>query len=259
MTAELAVPAAGQAASTAASAAVQLVKATLTEVPSAGLNTGSLTAEANAGPLVFDFNPSTVRISHTAPPQLKGGLPTGDLNAQLALLGDTLIDLDKLIFTGLTTKPTCERLLQWSFPATGVSANGDATATPIQLVFTWGASLSFPAVFVRQTTINYTRFVADGTPILAEVSLKLYIPNGGQGAPGPSQNPTSGGPAGRSTRVLDSSGCLASLAYATYDRPGAWRLVARANGIDDPLRVRPGTVLYLPQRAEPEPGTGARR
>ena len=39
---------------------------------------------------------------------------------------------------------------------------------------------------------------------------------------------------------------LASVAYAEYGDPTAWRAVARFNGIDDPLRCRPGTRLLLP-------------
>lgn len=48
---------------------------------------------------------------------------------------------------------------------------------------------------------------------------------------------------------------------AAYGRPGAWRNVARANRITDPLRVRPGTEIFLPNLDEladfDEPATAA--
>jgi hypothetical protein len=244
------------AASTAASAAVQLIKATIAELPSAGLSTSDVEADAEAAPLEFEFNPEKIKLTHTA--KFKGAGPSGDLQSQIAALGDIEITIDKVIFTGLTTQPTCARLMDWSFPPTGLAADGSSTADPVDLVFSWGPSLIYQ-VKMRTVGINYVRFAPDGTPTRAEVNITMFMPNGGKGKPLPSMNPTSGGPPGRSTRVLDSSGCLASVAYATYDRPGAWRLIARANGIDDPLRVRAGTVLYLPQRAERENENGNRR
>jgi nucleoid-associated protein YgaU len=43
---------------------------------------------------------------------------------------------------------------------------------------------------------------------------------------------------------------LASVAFAEYGDPNAWRPLAAFNGIDDPLRVPTGTVLLLPSPEE---------
>ena len=40
---------------------------------------------------------------------------------------------------------------------------------------------------------------------------------------------------------------LAVIAYAAYGDPTRWRLIAEANGIDDPLRLRRGTPLTIPR------------
>jgi nucleoid-associated protein YgaU len=45
---------------------------------------------------------------------------------------------------------------------------------------------------------------------------------------------------------------LQSIATAGYGSPGRWRALAEANDIDDPLRVRPGEVVYLPNDDELE-------
>jgi nucleoid-associated protein YgaU len=43
---------------------------------------------------------------------------------------------------------------------------------------------------------------------------------------------------------------LQSVAYAELGRPAYWRAIAQLNGIDDPLRVRAGTVLLIPSVAD---------
>ena len=43
---------------------------------------------------------------------------------------------------------------------------------------------------------------------------------------------------------------LASVAYAEYGDPTQWRPLAAYNGIDDPMRLRPGATLMLPTPEE---------
>jgi nucleoid-associated protein YgaU len=45
---------------------------------------------------------------------------------------------------------------------------------------------------------------------------------------------------------------LASIAYQEYRDPNRWRALAEANKIDDPMRVKAGTVLIVPDRREAE-------
>ena len=55
---------------------------------------------------------------------------------------------------------------------------------------------------------------------------------------------------------------LASVAYAEYGDPTAWRALAAFNEVDDPLRVPTGTVLLLPtprSSASTHAGTGGAR
>jgi nucleoid-associated protein YgaU len=40
---------------------------------------------------------------------------------------------------------------------------------------------------------------------------------------------------------------LQSVAHRTYGDPGRWRLIAEANGVDNPLHLRRGTSLNLPR------------
>ena len=63
-------------------------------------------------------------------------------------------------------------------------------------------------------------------------------------------NPSSGGLPGRHRHVVTQTETLHSITTAAYGRPSHWRGVAQANGIDDPFRIRPGDVVYLPNPNE---------
>jgi nucleoid-associated protein YgaU len=195
----------------------------------------------------FSVNPERITVSHTFKTEGANG---NNLEDQVKNLGHIEISIDKVLLFGAGTKSACETLLSWSCAAPlpiGVGKK-QKYAQPILLRFTWGTGLYWE-LFLRQVTISYLRFeTGTATPIRAEVRLNLYR-NLTSTLPPP--NPTSGGPPGRSAHVMDSSECLASLAEATYGRPGAWRRIAQANSIDDPLRVRPGTAVYLPEPGEP--------
>jgi nucleoid-associated protein YgaU len=61
------------------------------------------------------------------------------------------------------------------------------------------------------------------------------------------QNPTTTGIAGIQSHVVRDGDSLQSIAYAAYGDATAWRTIAEANGIDDPVRLRRGTELSLPR------------
>lgn len=49
------------------------------------------------------------------------------------------------------------------------------------------------------------------------------------------------------TRIVRRGDSLASIAAEVYRDPGAWRVIARANGIEDPFVLPAGSKLTLPQ------------
>jgi hypothetical protein len=199
-------------------------------------------------PLIqFAFNPERITLSHM---YTNVSVTGTQLDDRIKSLGFLEIGIDKVYLTGPSTKEDADTLLGWSRPISAITIGTrckEEKTEPAELRFSWGAELVWQ-VRLRSVNVTYTRFDgATGNPIRAEVRLGLYSDLTPQP---PTANPTSGGPAGRSAHVLDRSECLASLAAANYDRPGAWRMIARANSIDDPLRVAPGTALYLPEPGE---------
>jgi nucleoid-associated protein YgaU len=106
-------------------------------------------------------------------------------------------------------------------------------------------------------SVKYTLFTSGGLPVRATVSVTLEELAGDA----PRQNPTSGGLVPQRVHTTVEGDSLQAIAYREYGNPARWRAVAEANGIDDPMRLRPGTVLLLPALAEltAAPADGAAR
>lgn len=220
-----------------------------------------LSAE-DGGEVVFQFNPATIVIAHSAPmqpsnakPQQKdsqktnatggGGkttkVPT-DVDQVAKANGTTTITMNAVTFHGPQVAATCNTLLGWT-NFSEVDNSAQKHALP-KLTFLWGSQNYL--VNLNQVSITYSRFDRTGTPVRALVNLTLHsVPK----IPGPT-NPSSGGLSGRRTHLLTGAESLPELSTRTYGVPGRWREIAAANGIADPLRVRPGTLLYLPSEQE---------
>lgn len=95
---------------------------------------------------------------------------------------------------------------------------------------------------LKKVDTSFTRFARTGEPSRATISLTLEEKE----TKLEKTNPTSGGPPGGRVHTVTEGDSLPSVATAAYGSPGAWREVAEHNGIDDPLRVRNGSPLYLP-------------
>jgi hypothetical protein len=199
---------------------------------------------ATIATLEFDFNPKDYSISMTAnwkhepskspkPPEFTGIGPrelTFEMFFDKTHLddGDVSKDVETLFQCMVPTKST-----QHSKPC------------PPFVNFLWGKKQLFTA-YLKSASANYTLFRTDGTPVRAvcKVTLEEYK------LAVPPQNPTSGGLAARRTRQVVAGDTLASIAYQEYGAPDMWRALAAANGIDDPLRVRPGQRLLVPAPEE---------
>jgi nucleoid-associated protein YgaU len=102
---------------------------------------------------------------------------------------------------------------------------------------------SFKAV-VAQISQKFNLFLPDGTPVRAtlDVTFKQVEDEGLY----PKQNPTSGGVSGHRTHTLKEGDTLDWIAAQEYGNANHWRYIAEVNGIDNPQKLRPGTVISLP-------------
>lgn len=153
-----------------------------------------------------------------------------------------------------SVKTRVDKMLNWTKPlqpAQNRDLRGRKDARPPLLSFSWGTSFNGIKCHLTKLTVKYIRFTAEGVPTAATLSLQLTE----VAQPSSGTNPTSGGVAPIRGHVVKDGDSLPSLAFQTYGEARYWRALARANDIDDPLRLRPGTSLRLPTLAELDPGT----
>ena len=119
--------------------------------------------------------------------------------------------------------------------------NAELHAPPI-VRLTWDSEV-FRGV-VDSLGITYVLFSPDGVPLRARLSLSLkeYRPVEVQVRDNENRSPDV-----EKTWVVRRGDTLAGISAAVYRDPGLWREIARANGIQDPRRLRPGSVLTVPR------------
>jgi len=113
---------------------------------------------------------------------------------------------------------------------------------PPAVAFQWGG-LVFIAVITNMTQ-KFTLFLKDGTPVRTTVDVTLeQLIDVEDFAP---QNPTSGGGEAAKTRVVCAGERIDLISFEEYGDPTQWRRIAGANGLTNPLRLRPGQRLTVP-------------
>ncbi|RZU51561.1 LysM domain-containing protein [Krasilnikovia cinnamomea] len=224
----------------------------------------TIICEMPPGSVSFDLNPEQiVMIRHSSMGSYgtgssNSGTPAGSSPSIFKKSSPPQLVLNKVHFFGPDTKDRCDQLMNWMSPGGGMlgalvgaalsAATGVNLVTrPPKVIFQWGPAFLIEAN-ISGVTARYTRFGPDGTPVRAEVDIRL------QQQPSLlsllATNPTSAGLPGRKAHTVTAGDSLARIATDQYGSPGRWRQLAEANGIDDPLRVRPGDRVYLPNPQE---------
>jgi nucleoid-associated protein YgaU len=117
---------------------------------------------------------------------------------------------------------------------------GAPTAAPPLFTFGWG-TLKFKGA-CTSLSCTYKLFTPAGEPLRADVKLSLVH----VGTPEVGQNPTTRAIAGFGVHRVKDGDTLPSISYRAYGDATKWRLIAEANGVDNPLHLRRGTSLSLP-------------
>lgn len=114
---------------------------------------------------------------------------------------------------------------------------------PPTVTFNWGELHSFPAV-VTNVSVRFTYFASTGVPLRAEMHLELRQYEASSAF---LQNPTSGTPEPHRVHRVQPGETLDRISAAYYGDATRWRELAAANAVEDPLSVRPGTILSIPR------------
>jgi hypothetical protein len=124
----------------------------------------------------------------------------------------------------------------------GVSADTN-NARPPWVEFHWGEFHSFKSV-VTDLSLTFEYFSSTGTPLRARAAMTLTQYKEDM-AFGP-QNPTSGTPRPHRVHRVQPGETLDRIAALHFGDPTGWRRIADANGIEDPLALRPGSLVAIP-------------
>jgi hypothetical protein len=115
---------------------------------------------------------------------------------------------------------------------------------PPYVTFNWGGMRTFKAV-VEKLSVTFVYFAASGAPLRAKVGMELKQFQA-DNTFGP-QNPTSGTPRPHRVHRVQPGETLDRIAAQHYGDANRWRVLAAANGIEDPLALRPGSLLSIPR------------
>jgi len=216
----------------------------------------------------FAFNPTTISISHSAPVRDIGAAVSAkndldqakeiekavNLTTQQVLekVGRTIFRLGELYIDGPDILHKCGLLLGWTYSEAAKVNNQPGAMVLPTLMFSWGdftiGHKTTPCIMTQatRTEITYQRFNRRGVPTRAKAMIELQTVTN----PVAGQNPSSGGRPNRRGHELIAGESLPALSVDNYGDTESWRALAVANGIDDPLRLKPGRRLYVPEPGE---------
>lgn len=196
------------------------------------------------------FNPTnyvldrTVTIERTATTATPGGVGEYRGTSGTKLTTSLLFDDFASPFGDVT--PKIDMLFSWTRPTEESISRKQPCPPKVGLEWGRNAQLAGFFGFITALKVQYTLFAFDGTPLQARIDITI---DGQQEGPA-GTNPTSRATDARRARIVGDGDTLQSIATAELGRPQFWRAIAELNGIDDPARVRPGTSLLIPSRAD---------
>ena len=217
-----------------------------------GLTKAKLEIEREVGKSVIEvlFNPSEYQLTDGSSYSEKKiqGLDgpiiqyiSGDATElSLSLFLDTYVPKSTSLISFGPPKESTDVSIITKQIADATSIDGSMHRPP-KVTFKWG-SLNFEGV-VTKMNHTYTMFTEKGMPVRAKVSLtfKSLISPRDTKRKSPFESPDR-----TKYRTLRQGMGLWDIANMEYGDPDMWKVIARENGILNPLDVRPGQVVKLP-------------
>jgi len=116
---------------------------------------------------------------------------------------------------------------------------------PLPCEISWGGGgandYDFPFVgVITSLTQNFVLFDGDGKPLRANLTVSMTE------YPDPEKNQRQTDPE-LTTRIVKRGDTLSGIAGEVYSDPSLWRIIAEANGLDDPRRLAVGRRMTIPK------------
>jgi nucleoid-associated protein YgaU len=192
-------------------------------------------------PVLAMFNPQQVVISKSTH-WTRSAVAESDVGRAQFTHGDpAVLQLDLLFDTyelGLDV-----RLLTGQVEQLATVRGHGVIHRPPTCKLLWGLQGVFFEGVLTSVTTTFTLFSSLGSPVRARLSCTFteWISARKEALLQHKQSPD----VARSV-VVRRGDTLSGIAAQCYDDPALWRPIARANGIDDPLDLRPGQALAIP-------------
>jgi nucleoid-associated protein YgaU len=219
----------------------------LVEAQGSALQFGGVTS---GDTLVAMFNPNKLTVSRSVQWQNQQAAKRDNPEMQFTGAEPATLSVDLLFDTYDTPEPeTAKKSVKTAYTdkllhLTTVEKHGDKHRPPVCRL-QWGSQGIFFQGVLQQLEIQFTMFTAAGVPVraTARCTFKQWLANNHDLK---KQDLMSSDVA--KVWVVKRGQSLATIASAEYGDPRAWRVIADANAIDNPLGLAPGTRLLLPAR-----------
>lgn len=202
--------------------------------------------------VAFQFNPGTLSLTKSTEWRRNPSRMAGQVSVpEFVGSGPRSLSVDVFLDATATHDDSVERRVKSLMTACVPTKKSIRRKTPASpwVRFEWGTarSVSFDGV-LSSLSVDYSLFDVDGKPLRATCSLSIEE----AGVDTPGQNPTSGSREARRTHRVVAGDSLPQLAWREYGDATAWRIIADANDIDDPMVLAPGVELLVPAGETPE-------
>jgi LysM repeat protein len=195
--------------------------------------TVNMAATVNSRSFVLSFTSASIR-----PPTLTLELLfDGYEGAAKSSWGSLLTIPNPLALYGLSSPSGVSVLPETSEVAELTQINQELHRPP-QCQVWWGPVLMITGPLTSLSQ-QFTRFLPDGAPVRAKLGCTFTVADSaGKELHSSDVDKT------HTVRLGDT---LQSIAARHYENPGKWRVIAKANDIDDPRALTPGSVLTIPR------------
>lgn len=226
----------------------------LVESQGSALQFGSATS---GDTLVAMFNPSKLTLSRSVQWQNQKAAKRDNPEMQFTGAEPATLNVDLLFDTYDTPEPEAAKksvktaYMDKLLHLTTVEKHGDKHRPPVCRL-QWGDQGIFFQGVLQQLETQFTMFTAAGVPVraTARCTFKQWLANADDLK---KQDLMSSDVA--KIWMVRRGQSLPMIASIEYGDPRAWRIIAEANGIDNPLALSPGMCLLLP--AHPGPWAAA--
>jgi nucleoid-associated protein YgaU len=217
----------------------------LVEAKGSKLQFGNDTSDTT---IVAMFNPNKLGVTRSVQWQNQQAAKRDNPEMQFTGSDPVTLTIDLLFDTYDTPETESEKqsvrtvYIRKLLHLTTVEQHGDKHRPPVCRL-KWGdQGIIFDGV-LQQLQVQYTMFTAGGTPVraTANCTFKQWVSNSKD-----LQNQDLLSSDVAKIWVVRRGQSLATIAAAEYGDPRVWRIIADANGIDNPLGLAPGTRLLLP-------------